>query len=447
MVSNAVGDQPVGTTIPSALNLTDMHTLWGQFIDHDIDLTPTQSGSGVELFPIPVPTGDPFFDPGSTGTQIIPLTRSIFNPLTGSTNPRQQKNVITAWVDASLVYGSDEAKADSLRTFTDGKLITTPGELLPVDGAGSFLAGDARVNENVALIAMHTLFVREHNRLCDEIKNRFPFLNDEKTYQLARKYVGGMIQAITYNEYLPALLGPNAIPAYTGYKRKVDPGIVNVFSTAAFRFGHSTVSDTLLRLDNDGNVIPAGNLDMKDAFFNPSLITTYEDIGYLLKGQAAQVMQELDTKLVNGLRNFLFGIPGAGGLDLFSINVQRGRGHGLPDYNTFRVAYGLAPYTSFSQITSKPAIATELTNLYGTVDNLDIWVGILAEDHLPDASMGELGVAIVADQFIRLRDADRFWYKRSMLPAVSNWISNTTLADVIKRNTQISNIADDVFHL
>ena len=268
------------------------------------------------------------------------------------------------------------------RSFIDGKMKTIDGELLPKNDAGEYIAGDARVNENVALIAIHTLFVREHNRLCDELKSKFQFLNDERLYQLARKYVGGMIQAITFNEYLPALLGPNAIPKYTGYKRKVNPGVFNVFSTAAFRFGHSTVSDTLLRLDNDGNVIPAGNLEMRDAFFNPSLITSYEDIGYLLKGQSAQVMQELDTKLVSGLRNFLFGVPGAGGLDLFSINVQRGRGHGLPSYNTFRAAYGLTPYTNFNELTSKTDIATELSNLYTSIDDLDVWVGILAEDHL-----------------------------------------------------------------
>lgn len=447
LVSNTIGDQPVGTNIPSALNLTDMHTLWGQFIDHDIDLTPVQMGATPELFPIPVPTGDPFFDPGASGTQIIPLTRSIFDPLTCSTNPRQQKNVITAWVDASLVYGSSKTQADGLRTFTGGKMKTTAGDLLPKDGTGSFVAGDGRVNENVALTAMHTLFVREHNRLCDEFAAAYPTLNDEELYQKARNYVAALIQVITYNEYLPALLGPDAMDKYKGYDKKVDPGIVNVFSTAAFRFGHSTVSDTLLRLDNDGNVIPAGNLDMKDAFFNPSLITRYNDIGYLLKGQSAQVMQELDPKLVSGLRNFLFGPPGAGGLDLFSLNVQRGRDHGLPSYNAFRAAYGLTPYTSFSELTSDTGLAGDLTTLYGTVDDLDVWVGILSEEHLPNASMGELGVAIVADQFERLRDGDSFWYTKTMTRQEAKAIAATTLADVIKRNTQISNIADDVFHL
>ena len=306
--------------------------------------------------------------------------------------------------------------------------------IFTLDDSGNFLAGDERVNENAALIAMHTLFVREHNRLCDELKRKkFRNLDDERLYQLARRYVAGMVQAITYNEYLPALLGPKAVRRYSGYKKKVDPSVSNVFSNAAFRFGHTTVSETLLRLDNDANVIPAGNLALKDAFFNPSLVNSYEDIGYLLKGQSAQVMQEIDTKVISGLRNFLFGAPGAGGLDLFSINLQRGRGHGLPDYNTFRAAFGLSTRTSFNQITSDTELATNLNNLCGSVDELDVWIGILAEDHAEGASIGELGVAIIADQFTRLRDADRFWYKKAMPSKTARWISKTTLSKLIQK--------------
>ena len=106
-----------------------MHTFWGQFIDHDISLTPSQSGSDAESIAISVPAGDPFFDPGSSGTAVIPLNRSTFNPLTGSTNPREHQNTITTWIDASSVYGSDKETADSLRTFSEGKMKTSEGDL------------------------------------------------------------------------------------------------------------------------------------------------------------------------------------------------------------------------------------------------------------------------------------------------------------------------------
>ncbi len=73
-----------------------------------------------------------------------------------------------------------------------------------------FLAGDIRANEQVGLTSVHTLFMREHNRLADLIKAVDPGLSDEDIYQKARKIVGAQMQIITYNEFLPALLGDAA---------------------------------------------------------------------------------------------------------------------------------------------------------------------------------------------------------------------------------------------
>ena len=63
-------------------------------------------------------------------------------------------------------------------------------------------------------------------------------------------------------------------------------------------------------------------------------------IAPVLRGLAAQVQQSVDTQIVPDVRNFLFGPPGAGGLDLASLNIQRGRDHGLSDYNSMREASG-----------------------------------------------------------------------------------------------------------
>ena len=115
-----------------------------------------------------------------------------------------------------------------------------------------------------------------------------------------------------------------------------------MFSTAIYRFGHSMLTPELLRLDNDGNVIEAGNLSLRDAFFAPDEIVS-NGIDSLLLGGASQLAQEIDTQVVDDVRNFLFGPPGAGGFDLASLNIQRGRDHGLPDYNQARVDMGLEP--------------------------------------------------------------------------------------------------------
>ena len=121
---------------------------------------------------------------------------------------------------------------------------------------------------------MHTLFVREHNRLARIIQRRSPELTDDQIYERARAWVGGLIQVITYNEFLPVLLGPHALKPYIGYDYGVNPGINNEFSTAAYRLGHSMLSPELLRLKKNGRPIPEGNLALRDAFSHPGASRT-----------------------------------------------------------------------------------------------------------------------------------------------------------------------------
>ncbi len=451
-VSNLVCAQSGPTQ--NAAGATDMFWLWGQFLDHDIDLTPGASPS--EPFDIPVPTGDPHFDPTSTGTQTIGLERSVFDASTGATNPREQLNKITSWIDASNVYGSDAARAAFLRANDGtGRLKTSAGNLLPFndgtfDNAGGtgtdlFLAGDVRCNEQVSLIAMHTLFMREHNRLADLIRAKNPHLTGDQVYEAARLRVVAEMQVITFNEFLPLLLGPMAPGPYTGYTAAQSPDIANVFSTACYRFGHSMVASTLLRLDASLNPIPEGNLQLRDAFFRPDRISNEGGIDPILRGVVTQIAQELDVQVVDDLRNFLFGPPGAGGFDLAALNIQRGRDHGLADYNTVRTAFGLGAQTTFAGITSDVTLQTNLATLYGTVDDMDPWVGGLAEDKLPGALVGEVLATVLKDQFERLRSSDRFWYQNVFSGAALAEIEGTTLAGVIRANTGIGGeIQDDV---
>ena len=424
VISNTVVDQ-AGASILNDGQLSDFVWQWGQFLDHDIDLTPVDAANGTA--DIPVPSGD------ILGPNPIPFERSDFDPLTGVPGtPREQINAITSFIDASNVYGSDPTTASSLRTFVDGKLKTTAsGQLLPVVG-GEFAAGDVRANEQVGLTSMHTLFVREHNRLAgllaelDGIEDKADhagMTTDEFIYQVARKIVGAELQIITYNEFLPALLGPLAPQAAdVSYSATVNPSIANEFSTAFYRFGHSMLSPNLLLVDQDHL---GEELALRDAFFNPEFLGGPDlnspvdtgNIDRILKGLAFQLAQQVDSRLVDDVRNFLFGPPGAGGLDLASLNMQRGRDHGLPDYNALRVAYGLTPKTAFldpgdgSGMTTDADVAAKMASVYGNdINNVDPWIGGLAEDHVPGASVGELVGTALRDQFARLRDGDRFFY-------------------------------------
>ena len=443
-VSNAVSDQPASDpNFP--FQASDFVWQWGQFLDHDIDLT--ENADPAEPFDISVPLGDPYFDPLSTGKEVIFLNRSVFE--VDDAGVRQQVNQITTWIDASNVYGSDEDRADELRTLDGtGRLKTSTGDLLPfnVNGfpnAGGpdpslFLAGDVRANEQVGLTALHTLFVREHNHYADMFGSADPPLTGDEIYEKARVMVWAEIQAITYREFLPRVLGGDAISGYQGYDPSVDPSITNFFSTASYRFGHSMINSTLLRLGPDLQPIAAGNLPLRDAFFAPDEIMNH-GIDSLLRGLANQLAQTVDTLIVGDIRNFLFGPPGSGGFDLASLNIQRGRDHGLANYNQARVDYGLAPVTNFAEITSDPALQAKLEETYIYIDDIDGWVGGLAEDHVPGALVGELIRAVLTDQFEALRNGDRFWYENVLAPSMVRFVNRQTLSVIIKRNTEIGN--------
>jgi hypothetical protein len=444
---------------PNGLGASDFLWQWGQFVDHDIGLTEAQGPS--EPMPIAVPAGDPSFDPANTGTETIDFNRSAYHPDTGDkqSDPRQQMNEITHFIDASNVYGSDEVRAAALRTNDGtGRLLLSADDLLPFNTEGFpnaggpdprlFLAGDVRANEQVGLIAMHTVFAREHNRLAAEIAANDPTLKGEEIYQEARRIVGALMQVITYEEFLPALLGPDALPAYPGYNENVNPSIYNEFSTAIYRFGHSALSPTLLRLDEALNPIPEGNLALKDAFFRPDRVMNEGGIEPILRGLASQVCSSIDTELVDDVRNFLFGPPGAGGFDLASLNIQRGRDHGLCSYNETRAELGLATKGSFAEVSSDPDVQARLASVYANVDEIDLWVGTLAEDPVNGGHLGEVAFYVIKKQFRHLRDGDRYWYQAMLTPEEILAVESTTLADVIRRNTSIgAEISDDVFHV
>ncbi len=458
-ISNAVCQQR--TSPPNAVSASNMLWLWGQFLDHDIDLT--GSADPAEPFDIPVPIGDASFDPTSTGTQTMPLSRSLWDPASGTSTlaPRQQVNEITSFIDGSSVYGSDPVRAAALRTNDGtGRLRTSAGNLLPFNDAGLpnatmggapgdwFLAGDVRCNEQLGLTAMHTVFMREHNRRVAALAALNPHLDGDALYQAARTWVGALMQHITVTEFLPALLGPAPLPTYVGYDSTLRPDISNAFSTACYRFGHSLVPTTLPRVDADGQTIGAGDLALRNAFFQPQRLVTEGGVDPVLRGLIRSPAEDLDVQIVDDLRDFLFGAPGSGGLDLASLNIQRGRDHGLPRYDYVRTSLGLAAHTAFSDITSDTAVQSDLASVYPSTAHVDLWVGALAEDKLSGALVGELLGHVLTDQFRRLRDGDRFWYERIFHGAGLDEIRATRLSDVIRRNTGIAgDIPNDVFHV
>lgn len=484
-ISNLLNDQadPANPSADLATvdqnSLTDYGYVFGQFMDHDMDLTP----DGGAALPIAVAPGDPI------GPNPIPFTRSQTDPLTGTStaNPAQQVTTITSYLDLSQVYGSSDVVARALRTMSGGLMKTSPGNMLPYDNttyftraqikalnmandsgvvptSQLFATGDRRGNENIELTALQTLFVRNHNQLVAQLQALHPNWGDNKLYQEARMLNIAVYQNIVYNAWIPAVMGANALPPYSGYDPSVNATISNEFSTVAFRFGHSLLSADIERQNNDGSDIadvnPNGSdISLAEAFFNPNLLNptsavdpltghTSSDIDPVLKALAGGVSQATDLMATSAVRNQLFGNGGAGGEDLMARDVQRDRDNGIPDYNSLRVALGLPAVTSFAQISSDPKVRKALAMAYpGGVNTIDAFEGGLAETHVAGSDVGPLFQKIMVDQFARLRSGDDYYYLSQQFSREERGFlqSEPTLTSVIEANTNLTNLQDNAF--
>lgn len=465
-ISNSVMYQPV--MYHDSINVvSDYFWAFGQLIDHDVILTE----NGTEDFCSDIPTGDPAFDPFNEGDKELCIKRSEFEPNTGmdADNPREHVNGITAWIDGSSIYGSDQERAAWLRSFIDGKLKVSEGDLLPwntldgefdspIDPTSPFMAddthrnlklmvaGDLRANENILLSVLHNLFLREHNRLCDVLKEENPNWSDEQLYQYARKMVGGMLQNITFNEWLP--VAGIDLGNYVGYNPELNPNISNEFSAFAFRIGHTLINQNLLRMNLDGTDAEGGAIHLRDAFFNP-LQYSRDGMCMYLKGATCQEMQMFDRMVIDDLRNFLFGPPGAGGLDLATINIMRGRERGIADFNTIRESIGLNPYSRFGDICKDEDSSEKLRTMYPDVNSIDPWVGVLSEKPMDNAIFGETTVEILRNQFLALREGDRFYFLIDPMLSLRHKqeILSTKLSHIISRNSCMAGeMHEDAFH-
>ncbi len=477
LISNLVHDQ-TGST-PDPRGLSAMSWVWGQFIDHDMTHTPLQEGG--ETINIGIPSGDGVFMPGD----FIPVSRSVFVDGTGTTSVRQQQQAITHYMDASNVYGGrmgeGTVRADWLRTGSGGRLETStidgdtylptisqkPGD--PFMDGGPFgisddqryAAGDVRANEHSALTSMHTLMVREHNRVADALVAA-GYTDDEVIYQAARKVVGATVQAVTYNEYLPSL--GVSLGSYAGYDDETDVTITNEFATSGFRFAHSQIQAVTPRLNEDGSMHDASELRLVDGFWNPDkFLETGMDP--LLRGLTQARAEAVDTQIIDDLRNMLFfptfpdGNPVANGTDIAALDIIRGRDHGIGDLNSVRVALGLAPHDTFADLTGGDAdVASVLELAYGDIGLVDLWTGILSETPMVGGSLGETATALLAEQFTRTRDGDRFFYLNDADFAVGSvldglgfgmdYFEGLSLLDVFRNNTGITGdlgVAGNVF--
>jgi peroxidase len=408
--------------------------VFGQFVDHDLGLE-SSSPTGPRI-DIAVPKGDPFFPEGTA----IRMTRDVKNPATHTI-----VNTSAGYLDLSQLYGSTSAVAAGLRA-ADGRLKTSyDGEALQVVN-GRFVAGDPRVDENPEIAMTTLLFMREHNYWVAELKRLHPDWSGNQLYDMAKAITTAEYQNIIYTEYLPLLIGPVLGP-YLGYDPRVNAQVAQEFTTAAFRIGHTQVSETQSGRDNAGNITYTQSL--AQAFFNTPEETMRNGVNALMRNVTAEFSQATDVYTVPVLRNMLFApLPGGNvdQVDLIAIDIQRGRDVGLATLNGTRRALGLAPHASFAALTPDPGLQAQFQQLYGSIDEVDLFMGGQAEAHASGATVGETFQAIIARQFHALRAGDRFfWANQGFGRDLAARIAATTLSQVIKRNTDTLRVPANAF--
>jgi len=454
---------------------------FAQFVDHDISLSPEATTTDCcknpyqdECMAILIPENDVFFRQLNNQT-CMQFTRSVpYCPENiDSCTKRENMNIISGLLDTSNVYGSDTKTANCLRSFKDGKLLVDENGLLPV--AGDVQAGDARAPEMPALSAMHALWMREHNRLCDLLKQSLPSFftgtADEYIYQNARRILNAEFQNVVYSEQIPIVEGPESVIKYnlglsvdgTTYNPKVNPSILAEFSTASNRYGHSLVQ----------GLVDVHNVDLSfnhtyqlaDNFLNPA---EYNGDGFdkIIAGLTQQPTQKFDRWITKDLTERMFrGIftpPGSDyGLDLASLNIQRGRDHGLPSYYELYNLVGdqSDPRKDMSCWQRRPRSFDpwnwdRLKKVYKHPRDIELFSGGLL-DKRPNGInanpiLGSMFSAINSIQFSRLKDGDRFFFTHTNGAAGFNLAARQAImarkmSDIICDNTRIEKVPKNAF--
>ncbi|XP_054720614.1 peroxidase-like [Uloborus diversus] len=442
--------------------ICNMIAAWGQMLDHDLTrAAPTidTRKRSIECcktpvdrrhyncYPVDIPQDDPFYK--FFDRRCMNFARSLAGMQPGCRlGPRWQTNAISAYIDGNFIYGSNEEVASRLREFKGGRLKTSPlyrnlglKDLLPMKTVDPdlgciarprnmycFDAGDDRVNEQLQLAVMHIVIMREHNRLADGLYHVNPHWDDETLYQEARHILSAQLQHITYNEFLPMVLGHQTVKKYdlqpltkgyySGYSTKINAGIRAAFQSSAFRFGHSILPDVTERYNKFHERIEAIRLSRQLLqpydLYKPGIVDTF------ILGLINQEAYRMDPSISTEVTNHLFEKPGDNfGMDLAAVNVQRAREHGLPGYNRYREYCGLPKVRDFYDLAGIIPNNTvhKYAKLYKTVDDIDLWSIGIAEYPIPGAIVGPTFACLIGEQFANIRRGDRFWYENHGWPS------------------------------
>ncbi|XKL60530.1 hypothetical protein PGB90_007587 [Kerria lacca] len=454
---------------------TQAMAIWGLFIGYDMAHTPASNMVNIKV-PITCCTSDgrplpPRYNHISCAPITIPHTDSFYNKffqtcmnyvrslpamkLDCTLGSTEQMNQASHFLDGSVIYGSTEKKMKSLRIMRGGRLNTilkngkeyppsaNPNEIpcYFTNMSEFYYAGDVRINSQPQLSVLHTVFVREHNRISDHLARINSHWDDERLFKESKKIVVAEIQHITYMQWLPRILGKKYIKILglnglqnsldDTYNENTDPTISNAFATGGLPFINSMI-DGFIRLYMEDREV-SDVKELKEHFVKTTQSNKKNYIDPIIRGLATQNCQKIDNKFTDALIHYWYTSSGDYGMDLFSLDIQRGRDHGIPTYITFRKYCNLSEVTSFKDLRGiiPLTIINRLESVYKKIDDVDLIVGVISELPVKDAMVGPTLQCIIGEQFIRSKIGDRFFYDNQKQ---SGAFTNAQLKQIQKSN-------------
>jgi hypothetical protein len=376
----------------------------------------------------------------------------------------------THWWDGSQIYGNTKAFADAVRANEDGKLKFDDGEILhPPDLDPHVDPPGIRGNFWVGLGLLHTLFMREHNAICDRLRKEHPTWPDDKLYDRARLINAAVMAKIHTVEWTPAVI---AHPTTVRGMHANWYGLVGERFTKRFgRLGPSEVLSGIPGSPTDHHGVPYSLTEEFVAVYrmHPLIPDDYvfrsaadgKEIGKHTLGELTRPDRTRERLHEIGVANALysFGVAHSGAIklhnyprslqafepdqdrppiDLATIDILRIRERGVPRYNEFRKLFHRQPVTSFEDLTRDCATAEELRRIYGDVDRLDLLVGLYAEPLPKGFAFSDTTFRVFVLMASRRLKSDRFFttdYTRERYTQTGlDWINETTMKTVLLRH-------------
>jgi len=391
--------------------------------------------------------------------------------------PPAHENEATHWWDCSQLYGTSPAQAARLRGH-DGTLELDRG-LLPVGPKRLPETGDSS-NWWIGLEVMHTLFAREHNAICAALKREHPSWGGDRLFEVARLVNVAAMTKIHTVEWTPALLAhdtlraamrahwdglvPTRTPSRKRPKSELLYGIPGSDSdhyevpyalteefVAVYRL-HPMLPDQIALEPLPGSAREPALAFAACAFEQSPTLARSRGLDTLAHALGLGCAGRMS---LHNYPEFLRRLPArdtrTSEIDLGAVDIFRDRERGVARYNAFRQQFGLARKASFSELASEPATQRELEALYGSVDEVDLLVGLLAET--PPSGFGIsdtafrvfLGMAsrrLKADRFITAAYREEFYTETGL-----RWIEQSSFKAVLMRHlpalhAQLSGVAE-----